>query len=118
VAGHTGSGRIRCGSARSGQACTKGSDWPGARDPSDPLQPHRCVGWRAKENPTGFWVRRQVFDAFAPKGRRSIKGSPAVRCGDGRLARDMASKRRPRAATGSKKGGALDPQGAPTARRR
>jgi hypothetical protein len=50
---------------------------------------------------------------FTPTARRPEKVSPAARCGDSRLERNMASTRRPRAATGSKKGGALEPQGAP-----
>jgi hypothetical protein len=66
-------GRMRCGSARSGPACAKGSDWPGARDPSDPLRPHRCVGWRAMENPTGSWVRRRVFDASLQRGGSRLR---------------------------------------------
>jgi hypothetical protein len=74
VAGRTGSGRIHCGSARSGQACAKGADWPGARDPSDPLQPHRRVGRRAKENPHGVLGEAAGVRSFAPKARRSEKG--------------------------------------------
>jgi hypothetical protein len=52
VAGRTRSGRIRCGSARSGQACAKGCGhtgvWAGVR----------------RKNPTGFWAKRQVFDVL------------------------------------------------------
>jgi hypothetical protein len=83
VAGRTRSGRIHRGSARSRQACAKGPDWPGAWDPSDPLRPHQRVGWRAMEKP--YWVLGEAAGVrrFAPKGRRSVRGSPAARWAQG-----------------------------------
>jgi hypothetical protein len=74
VAERTGSGWIRCGSARSGQACAEGPDWPGAWDPSDPLRPHRRVGQRVKENPYRVLGKASGVHCFAPKARRPEKG--------------------------------------------
>jgi hypothetical protein len=74
VAGRTGSGRIRCGSSRSGQACAKEPDWPGAWDPGDPLRPHRRVGRRAKEKPFRVLGEAESVRCFAPKAHWSKKG--------------------------------------------
>jgi hypothetical protein len=71
-----------------------------------------------RKTPTGFWAKRQVFDLLPQRLAGRKKVSPAARCGDGRLVRGLASKRRPRVATRSKKGDALDPHGVPTVRRR
>jgi hypothetical protein len=68
VAGRTGSRRIRCGSAQSGQACEKGPDWPAAREHSDPLRPHRREGLRVKEKP--YWILGRAGKCLTvcPKG--------------------------------------------------
>jgi hypothetical protein len=41
-----------------------------------------------RKNPSGFWVKRQVFDVLPQRlaGRKRV--SPAARCGEGRLVRD------------------------------
>jgi hypothetical protein len=88
VAGRKGSRQISCSSARSGQACAKESDWPGARDPVIPRgHTGMWVGVQRK-NPSGFWAKRQVFDVLPQRlaGRKRV--SPAARCGEGRLVRD------------------------------
>jgi hypothetical protein len=62
VAGRTGPGRICCGSARSGQACAKGPDWPGARILVIPCGHTGVWPGVRRRSPAGFKAKRQVFD--------------------------------------------------------
>jgi hypothetical protein len=80
VAGRTGSGRIRCGSALRGRPCAKGYEWTGARDQAGSAAASTVCGpAREGKTPPGFGGRPAGVRRKSPKGRRSTKVSPAAR---------------------------------------